>query len=171
MPFDGVIEPLGAQHEKRKFSCGTAALDEYLQRFASQHEKSRLSRTYVAADGTTVAGYYSLAMAAIVRDVVPLHWQSRFPRFPLPVARLARLAVARSYQGRGIGGMLLLDALYRSLHLSAGIGMVAVVVDAKDESAARFYRYFDFEAFPESPLTLWLPIAALERLFPPEKQS
>lgn len=81
------------------------------------------------------------------------------------------LAVDHHYQGRGIGSLLLLDALYRSLHLSAGIGMSAVVVDAKDDLAAQFYRHFDFEAFPESSLTLWLPTTALDRLFPPENQT
>jgi len=164
--FDGLIEPLGAHHDKRKFGCGSVALDEYLHRFASHHQKSRLSRTYVAAQGSVVAGYYSLAMAAISKEVVPLHWQNRYPRFPLPVARLARLAVDRHYQGQGIGALLLLDALHRAVGLSESIGMVAMVVDAKDETAARFYRHFNFETFPQTPLTLWLPISVLGKLFP-----
>jgi len=61
---------------------------------------------------------------------------------------------------------LLLDALHRAVGLSESIGMVAVVVDAKDEPAARFYRHFNFETFPQSPLTLWLPISVLGKLFP-----
>ena len=162
--FDGTIEPLSSLHEKRRFSCGNAVLDEYLHRFASQHQKSRLSRTYVAAKGNAVAGYYSLAMAAIPKDVVPERWQSKYPRFPLPVARLGRLAVDESHQGQGIGALLLLDALHRAMLLSDSIGMVAIVVDAKDETAARFYQHFNFETFPESPLTLWLPTSVLEKV-------
>ena len=158
------IEPLASSHDRRAFSCGVAALDEYLQRFARQHANANVSRTYVAADGSAILGFCSLAMSAISRENLPSKHLSRFPNFPLPVARLARLAVDRRHQRQGIGEMILADALQRCLRLSEEIGMIGVVVDAKDERARGWYERYEFERLPDLPLTLWLPAAAIARL-------
>jgi len=158
------IEPLAKKHNRRAFSCGVAALDEYLQRFARQHADANVSRTYVAADGTAIHGFYGLAMSGIRKENLPTKHVSRFPNFPLPVARLARLAVDLRHQRQGLGELLLADALQRCLRLSAEIGMIGVVVDAKDERARGWYERYEFERLPDSPLTLWLPTAAIGRL-------
>ena len=158
------IEALDTRHDRRSFSCGDSELDGYLKRFARQHAAAKVSRTYVAANGATILGYYSLAMSAIRKDQLPDAYQSRFPNYPLPVARLARLAVDQRFQRQGLGELLLADALSRCLRLSEEIGMVGVVVDAKHERARRYYERFEFERFPDSPLTLWLPMAAIARL-------
>lgn len=162
--FPPSIEVLQAHHDRRNFACGDPELNGYLKRFARQHAETKVSRTYVAADGATILGYYSLAMSAIRKDHLPPPYQVRFPNFPLPVARLARLAVDRRFQRRGLGELLLADALSRCLRLSEEIGMIGVVVDAKHEEARRYYERFEFERFPESPLTLWLPTAAIAKL-------
>lgn len=158
------VDPLASNHDRRGFSCGVAALDEYLQRFARQHANANVSRTYVAADGSAILGYYSLAMSAIRRENLPARHLSRFPNFPLPVARLARLAVDVRHQRQGIGELILVDALQRCLRLSEEIGMIGVVVDAKDERARGWYERYEFERLPDLPLTLWLPAAAIARL-------
>ena len=158
------IEPLVSSHDRRAFSCGVAALDEYLQRFARQHANAKVSRTYVAADGSAILGFYSLAMSAIRRENLPSRHLSRFQNFPLPVARLARLAVDLRHQRQGIGELILTDALQRCLRLSEEIGMIGVVVDAKDEHARKWYERYEFERFADLPLTLWLPAAAIARL-------
>ena len=158
------IEPLAASHDRRAFSCSVPALDEYLRRSARQHAGANLSRTYVAVEGRTIRGYYSLAMAAIRKKNLPEKHAARFPGFPLPVARLARLAVDMRHQRQGLGELLLADALRRCLLLSSEIGMIGVIVDAKDERARGWYERYEFERLPDSPLTPWLPTAALERL-------
>jgi GNAT superfamily N-acetyltransferase len=163
--FDGQIEQLAATHDRRNFSCGEATLDDYLRRIARQHAKSNISRTYVGAKGERILGYYSLAMSAIRKDQLPERYQKRFPNFPVPVARLVRLAVERREQGKGLGKLLLMDALYRCHRLSEEIGSVGVVVDAKHEHAQSFYRQFNFEGFPDTPMTLWLPISVIAKLF------
>jgi len=162
--FSGNIEPLSSDHDRRAFSCGVAALDEYLRRYARQHAATNVSRTYVAADGAEILGFYSLAMSAIRKDNLPAKFATRFPNFPLPVARLARLAVAMRHQRQGLGELLLADALQRCLRLSAEIGMIGVIVDAKDERARGWYERYEFERLPDSPLALWLPTAAIEHL-------
>lgn len=153
-----------SNHNRRGFSCGVEALDEYLQRFARQHANANVSRTYVAADGTAILGFYSLAMSAISRENLPPKHQNRFPNFPLPVARLARLAVDLRHQRQGIGELILADALQRCLRLSEEIGMIGVVVDAKDEDARGWYERYGFERLPDLPLTLWSPAVAIARL-------
>lgn len=162
--FPKVITPLHTQHDRRSFTCGDPELDDYLKRFARQHTETKISRTYVAADEATILGYYSLSMSAIRKEQLPLQYQSRFPKYPLPVARLARLAVDHRYQKQGLGELLLTDALSRCLRLSEEIGMIGVVVDAKHEQARRYYERYEFERFPDSPLTLWLPTAAIAKL-------
>lgn len=163
--FDGQIELLATKHDRRNFTGGEPALDEYLRRFARQHAESKISRTYVVVKGERILGYYSLAMSAIVKDQLPVQYQKRFPNYPVPVARLARLSVDQRQQGKGLGKLLLLDALFRCYRLSEEIGSVGVVVDAKHERAQSFYRQFNFEEFPESPLTMWLPVGSIARLF------
>lgn len=159
------IEPLVATHDRRNFSCGEPALDDYLRRLARQHAEAKISRTYVGAQGECVLGYYSLAMSAIRKEQLPEQHQKRFPNYPVPVARLARLGVDRRQQGKGLGKLLLMDALYRCSRLSEEIGSVGVIVDARHAHAKNFYQQFNFEAFPDAPLTLWLPAAAVDRLF------
>jgi len=158
------IEALASTHDRRTFSCGVEALDEYLRRFARQHADANVSRTYVAAEGLTVRGFYSLAMSAIRKENLPAKHLNRFPNFPLPVARLARLAVEMRHQKQGLGELLLADALQRCLRLSVEIGMIGVIVDAKDDHARGWYERYEFERLPDSPLTLWLPTTAIARL-------
>lgn len=162
--FSGNIEALSSDHDRRPFTCGVNALDEYLRRFARQHAAANISRTYVAAEGTEVLGFYSLAMSGIRKENLPARYATRFPNFPLPVARLARLAVAIRHQRKGLGELLLTDALQRCLRLSVEIGMIGVIVDAKDEQARGWYERYEFERLPDSPLTLWLPTAAIGNL-------
>lgn len=158
------IEALASTHDRRTFSCGVEALDEYLRRFARQHADANVSRTYVAVEGLTVRGFYSLAMSAIRKENLPARHLNRFPNFPLPVARLARLAVEMRHQKQGLGELLLADALQRCLRLSVEIGMIGVIVDAKDDHARGWYERYELERLPDSPLTLWLPTTAIARL-------
>lgn len=162
--FSGKISPLSSAHDRRNFACGIEALDVYLRRFARQHAETNVSRTYVAAEGVAIHGFYSLAMSAIRRDNLPSKYLTRFPNFPLPVARLARLAVDSRYQRQGLGELLLSDALKRCLRLSQEIGMIGVIVDAKDEKARGWYERYEFDRLPDAPLTLWLSAAAMAKL-------
>jgi len=159
--FPVSIEPLASNHDRRAFSCGAAVLDEYLRRFARQHADANISRTYVAVNNAEIRGFYNLAMSGIRKENLPDKYLGRFPNFPLLVARLARLAVAQRHQRQGLGELLLADALQRCLRVSTEIGMIGVIVDAKDEHARGWYERYEFERLPDSPLTLWLPTAAI----------
>ena len=170
MPVDWRIEPLQRDHDRTRFGCGEPALDEYLARFARQNQESGVARTFVAvrdAEPIRVLGYYSLAVGAIDKANLPASAARRFPNFPLPIARLARLAVDRDRQGKGLGEHLLLDALSRCLRVAEDVGIIAVVIDAKHERAKAFYARYEFDALPDHPLTLWLPLPSLRKLFEP----
>lgn len=162
------IEPLRKSHERSQFACGVPALDEYLARFARQNHESGIAKTFVAVGHDSprrVLGYYSVSAGAIERENLPARAAKRFPGFPIPVARLARLGVDQEFQGRGLGEDLLMDALRRVLRAAGDIGIVAMLIDAKDEKAKRFYARYEFENLPDQELTLWLPMAAIATLF------
>lgn len=168
MPDEWEIGPLERQHDRHSFDCGVEALNEYLARFAKQHEDSGISRTFVVVDkrgSSRILGYYSLAAGGIDRSCLPPSEAKRFPKFPIPVGRLARLAVDLKARGRGLGEYLLMDALHRFFRTGDSIGMVAVLVDAKDEQAKSFYQRYDFNSLPDRPLTLWLPMKSVRKLF------
>ncbi len=170
MPIDWRIEPLRREHDRARFNCGEPALDEYLARFARQNQESGVARTFVAVDDiepARVLGYYSLAVGAIDKANLPPSAAKRFPNFPLPIARLARLAVDRSQQGKGLGEGLLLDALSRCVRVAEEVGIAAVLIDAKHERAKAFYQRYEFDTLPDHPLTLWLPLPAVRKLFEP----
>ena len=167
MQTDRRIEPLQRDHDRSRFHCGEPALDEYLARFARQNHESGVTRTFVAvrdAEPSVVLGYYSLTVGALDKKNLPLTAAKRLPSFPLPIARLARLAVDRDMQGKGLGEDLLLDALTRCLRIAEDVGIIAVVIDAKHDRAKAFYARYEFEALPDQPLTLWLALPALRRL-------
>jgi GNAT superfamily N-acetyltransferase len=172
MESDWRIAALEREHDRASFDCGEPALDEYLARYARQNQEAGVARTFVAvsdAEPSRVLGYYSLAVGALDRANLPPVAARRLPNFPLPVARLARLAVARRAQGKGLGEDLLLDALARCLRVADEVGIAAVLIDAKHDRARAFYARYEFESLPDRPLTLWLPLAAVRKLFTPEQ--
>lgn len=170
IPFGG-IEPLGVEHKKLRtaFSCGAEPLDRYLKEQASQDAKKRAAAPYVllSADNR-IAGYYTLSSDNIRLDDIPpdLVKQLNLPRYPFIGATLiGRLARDVAFRGQGVGELLLVDALKRSLEMSKSIASAAVVVDAKDEKAHRFYSEFGFIAFPETVNRLFLPMQTIEKLY------
>lgn len=161
------IEPLGDQHDRAAFFCGVEALDAYLQKQAGQDRRRRAAVPFVATtDGKTVAGYYTLSQYAIHLDSVPDAMAKKLPKYPMVSATLlGRLAVATNFRGQRLGETLLMDALHRSLTLSAHAASTGVVVDAKDDSALAFYRKYGFIDLPQVERRLFLPMGSIEQLF------
>lgn len=161
-----VIEPLGAHHDRAAFSCGEPALDNYLRRQASQDARRRVARIFVAVGDTPgrVAGYYTLSAASFEKEDLPADLARRLPHYPVPAAVLGRLAIDSTCQGRGLGELLLLDAICRVVRASATIAVYAIVVDAKNERAGAFYERYGFRAFPGVPRRLFLPLQTFQKL-------
>lgn len=159
-PF--LIEILGPGHDRAGFSSGVDALDRYFREQVTQDVRRRATACYVAfdRDRAKVAGYYTLAAGGVLLAELPEELAKKLPRYPsVPVARLGRLAVDRSYRGQRLGSALLWDAALRALR--SELAVFALVVDAKDEEAARFYRHHGFVAFGSRPRQFVLPLAKL----------
>ena len=162
-----VIEHLDKKHDKTFFSCGVAALDQYLKTQASQDIKKNVAITYVLTQRgiEQILGFYTISSIGIFPGELPDDVTKKLPRYPvLPGILLGRLAVDEHYRGNKIGVFLLLDALKRSLAVSHQIGIVAVIVDAKDEIAVDFYKHFGFISFPENTHRLFLPLSIIKQL-------
>lgn len=156
------IERLSSSHDRDSFGCGEQALDDYLRRYARQHDRKGLGRTYVAVErgSTIVKGYYTISSGAVSFEVVP----ENLPRYPVPVVLLGRLAVDRAAQGHGLGAMLLVHALKRAADVSEHIGVHAVAVDALHDNARTFYLKYGFAELLDDRLHLLLPIKKIRQL-------
>jgi len=157
-------EPIGRHHDRKRFDCGSPELDAYLVRYARQNHRSGGAKTFVAvtpAEPTRVLGFYSISPGAIEFARVPADLARKLGRYDVPVFRLARLAVDRSLQGRGLGGELLLAAGERTLAVAAEVGGVALAIDAKDAAAARWYQRFGAQPLLDDPCKLVLPLAVV----------
>lgn len=163
-----VFEPLGLEHDRTAFSCGEPALDDYLRQRSTQDVRRRIARVFVALERAsgTIAGYYTLSAASFARDQLPQAAAKRLPHYPVPAAILGRLAVDRKYQGRGLGELMLADAIKRVLRASEALAVHALVVDAKNDRAKAFYQRFGFVAFVDTPNRLYLPFATVLKTRP-----
>ena len=156
-----VIERLNNSHNRPGFQCGVASLDNYLKKQAKQDIKRRISRAFVAITPTspaTIEGYYTLSSLSIELNHLPEKLARKLPRHPIPAALIGRLAVSERAQGYGVGKMLLMDAIKRTLGVSDEIAIYAVVVDAIDASAEHFYQQFGFSTMPSGNGRLFLPL-------------
>lgn len=157
-------EPIGRQHDRKSFDCGVPELNEYLARYARQNHRSGGAKTFVAVDPEVpnrILGYYTLSPGAIEFARVPEAARKGLGRYEVPVFRLARLAVDRAVQRRGLGGQLLMAAGERCLAVATEVGGVALAIDAKDDRAAAWYEGFGALRLLDSPRQLVLPLATV----------
>lgn len=156
-----IIEPLDSRHDRSGFHCGVVSQDDYIRKQARQDVKRRISRVFVATETertSIIVGYYTLSTLAIDLSDLPQALACKLPRHPVPAALIGRLAVSQDAQGYGVGRMLLINALKRTLAISDEIAIYAMVVDAIDEHAQRFYEQFGFSPFSSR---LFLPLKSI----------
>lgn len=159
--------PLHAEHSVERFDCGVEALNLFLKNHALANEKNGSGRTYVTLHQGQIAGFYAIASGSVIYDDAPGRLKKGLSRNPVPIALLGRFAVDRRFQGKGLGQKLLADALLQVLKVSERIGIRAVVVDAKDESAKQFYIRLGFVPFEETgqPMRLYCLIKDIRKTF------
>jgi ribosomal protein S18 acetylase RimI-like enzyme len=153
------VQALTGSHDRQGFDCGRRELNDWLRQVARQHQEKGLSKTIVAIRGeepARIRGYYALTLAELENRHLPDAWRKKLPR-RIPGVRLGRLAVDKTFQGRGLGELLLVDALTRARRIVTDAGGIGLFVDALDEQAAGYYRRFGFDASPDNPLLLFLP--------------
>jgi ribosomal protein S18 acetylase RimI-like enzyme len=157
------ITGLAAHHDRNDFDCGEPALNAFLQRLARQQAERDFNRTYIAAvpGESRIRGYYAISSASVDFDNLPS--RLKLPRYPVPVARIGRLAVDLREQGNGVGAALLAHAMQLAVAIAQQIGSHAVVVDAKNEVAANFYTRYGFQRFADRDLSLFVTIDVIRR--------
>ena len=163
-----LIELLSKKHKKKEFKCGKDILGDYIHKQASQDVKRKLSACFVWEDIESgyIQGYYTLANSSIPLNIIPERWRKKLPPSysSIPTTLLGRLAVDKRFQGKGIGQILLVDALKRSCGISEKIGSFAVVVDPLDNDAETFYEKFGFIKLPDSG-KMFIAMLTLKELF------
>jgi GNAT superfamily N-acetyltransferase len=151
-------EPLADHHDIGDFSSGEASLDDWLRRRARANQVSGATRTYVVCEERRVIAYYALASGVVTAESAPGRFRRNMPS-PIPVAVLARLAVHRDWQGRGIGRALFRDAARRVAHAADAIGIRGMVVHAISKEAKNFYLALGFDPSPREPMTLMVTLS------------
>lgn len=157
-------EPIGRNHDRDGFDCGSPALNEYLRRYARQNHQSGGAKTFVARppnEPQRILGYYSISPGAIEFATVPAALTRKLGRYDVPVYRLGRLAVSLSVQGQGLGSELLLAAGARAVAVATEAGGVALAIDAKDNRAVCWYERFGALRLLDDPLRLVLPLTTI----------
>ena len=160
------FEPLGSQHDRAAFSCGSAPLDDYLKTRARQDAKRLAAAVFVMVPDnapTVVAGYYTLSATSVALEDVPEEFARKLARYPFaPATLLGRLA--RDVRFPGTGKLLLVDALKRAYRQAGEIAASTVIVDAKDDRARVFYESFGFRSLLASANRLFLPMQTIATL-------
>lgn len=156
------IRKLAASDDVDGFDCGQAALNQFLQRHALNSQRASSAQTYVCCAQGRVLGFYSLTVGSVGHEEASARLTKGLARHPVPVMLLARLAVDRQVQGRGIGAALLKDALLRTAQAAEIAGIRALLVHAKDDAAQSWYQGFDFKPSPTDPYHLFLLVKDLK---------
>jgi GNAT superfamily N-acetyltransferase len=158
------IEKLRREHVLEAFDCGQPELNGWVVKYALQNQGAGAAQTYVGLVDGAVVGYYSLAVGQVEYAEAPERLKKGLARHPVPVMLLARLAVDKNWQGKGVGRALLRDAVLRTLQAAEIAGIRALAVHAKDDRARAYYEQFDFVSSPSDPLHLFVLLKDLRKL-------
>lgn len=159
------IQALSKGIDASAFRCGSTALDDYIQRFATQDVRRNVARVFVATPESgpnQLAGFFALSAGSVNCVDMPPSLAKQLPRYPVPVALIGRLAVDTQFQRSGLGSILLADACKKVAAASRTLAVAGIVVAAKDEVAVRFYQRFGFLPLPGQANRLLLPAAAFQ---------
>lgn len=144
-------------------------MDNYFRKQARQDVKRRVTRVFVGtaretADGSdleAVLGFFTLSALSLEVEQLPSSLARKLPKHPIPAALLGRLAVSKDVQGGGVGTLLLANAINRTLAVSDQIAVYALVVDAIDTAAQRYYESFGFSLLSADSRRLYLPLKSI----------
>ena len=165
------IENLTRSHNRAAFDSGNQELNQYLRNTARQHIEKGISRTFVLVDDSNpseILGFFTLAACEIHVEKLPRKYAKKYPA-RAPAAKLARLAVTKKLQRKGLGSHMMINAIERILKVSEHLGIIGFFVDAKNGEAKAYYEQFGFIPLPDNPLELFLPLSTLHRAFGADK--
>jgi GNAT superfamily N-acetyltransferase len=150
------IEKLERRHAVEQFDCGEESLNRFLSQFAFPSQQANASKTYVGLADNDIIGFYTLVVGEVSYDDAPERLKKGLARHPVPLMLLARLAVSRTWQGKGVGAGLLKDAIQRTLQAADIVGIRTIATHAKNDTVRAFYEHFGFLQSPTDPLHLFV---------------
>ena len=157
------IKNIQQKSQLKKFNCDIDALNEFLSRYALKNDQLGIGKTFVALDNQEkIAGYFTLATAQIVYQEIPDEYRGKLPKYPIPALRIARLAVNKELQGKGIGRWLLAQAFIKIVQVADITGIYFIIVDAKETSKA-FYEHYGFHKFNDEELTYFILVDTVRK--------
>lgn len=151
-------------HDRHRFDCGVAALNNYLKVMANQHSKKDSARTFVLEhdkEPGRIIGFYTLTMVTMDLSALPEALQKKYGQ-SIAAGLIARLAVDKQFKGRRLGEWLLVDALKKLLSASDEVGFPFVVVDAK-QGMESFYQQYGFQPFLNESNRLFMTLADIRK--------
>ena len=147
----------------KKFDCGSEVLNEFLSRYSFKNDILGIGKTFVAFNkNEDVIGYFTLAAAQVLFEDIPDNYRAKLPRYPIPALRIARLAVGKNLQGKGIGKWLLTQAFIKIIHVAEITGLYFIIVDAKETSKS-FYEHYGFIKFNDKELSYFLTVDTVRK--------
>ena len=159
------IRPLEASIDTASFNCGREPLDNYIRRYASQDIRRNVARVFVATpekNPQQLAGFFTLSAGSVSCSSLPASLARKLPLYPVPVARIGRLAVDLKFQRKGIGSILLADACQKVSQASSVLAVAGIIVDAKDDVAIAFYKHFGFILLQGQSVRMMLPASVFQ---------
>ena len=171
-----VVRVLEPADDRSNFQSGNIDLDRFFQRYAGQNQfRHHIGTTWVAVRGASLLGFATVSAAHLEVGALPAELRRGLPAYPMPVLRLARLAVAQEAKGEGIGRLLLQAMFALAWRMSDDFGCVGVLVDAKPE-AVGFYATLGFRSLAHTkgalgdrpePTPMFLELEAIPRTTAP----
>ncbi|MDJ0533552.1 MAG: GNAT family N-acetyltransferase [Xenococcaceae cyanobacterium MO_207.B15] len=162
-----IIELLDKTHNRSDFDCGNEYLNRYLQQTARQHNQKGISRTFALTDAASnpkiIIGFFTLSLCEVRSQKLPPSLAKKYP-LTVPGVKLARLAVDKNWQGKGIGKILIIEAMNRAVIIADNAGVIGLFVDAKDEKAKNYYTRYGFVSLEDNPLEMFLPLATIRQI-------
>ena len=156
-------KPLDKLQDRNSFDCEVEPLNDYLKKYALQNQKKEAARTYViAGKENQIIGYYTLVFGSVSIEETTPEISAGLGKYPIPIILLARLAIDKMQKGKGLGKLLMKDALLRAVRASEIAGLRAFLVHAKDDSAKSFYEKFGFQSSPHNEFHLFLKMSDIK---------
>lgn len=157
------IKDIQPKSKVKKFDCGIEELNVFLSRYSLKNDSLGIGKTFVAFDeNEDVVGYFTLATAQVVFQDIPDEYRGKLPKYPVPALRIARLAVGKNSQGKGIGKWLLTQAFLKIIHVAEITGLYFIIVEAK-ETSKTFYEHYGFIKFNDKALSYFLPVDTVRK--------
>ncbi len=161
-----VIELLDTPHDRDSFDCGNEALNQYFRQIARQHIQKGISLTFVVVDTEqpkTVLGFFTLSLCEVRAEKLLPQLAKKYPS-RVPGVKLARLAVAKTWQRQGIGEILMIEAMQCAMVIAENAGIIGLFVDARDDAAKVYYDRYGFVSLEDPPLEMFLPLQTIRQI-------